>query len=215
MLANYFSALLAAVPMAAALSVRAGPGGFGRGGARAGIGGTFNDGLRGAGLDESLQFRVVTYDLEFARTQLYLGASLEIDAGQYSLIQRREIDEAGIFEITEDRTLVYTSADGTTLRSLIASFLPRDFEVADPALPSRVVFGSENAISTLGATEWEWVVDFEDRTLALYSSTSENPYYLLLCNGKGEVYLAVGIDTVKYTTDVCVAVHLIIEPVRD
>lgn len=199
MLVNQLSALLAAIPMAAALDVRGGPGGW-HGGGRGG---------HGPHPDEPFSFRIVTYDPAYQITKEYFTAGRE-DDNQYPLIQTPDVDESGVFEVTKDRYLVYTSADGTTLGPLIANYLsPLSGDGPWPLL-----FATAEEIEDNSLTEWKWVADYEDYTLKLYRPDASDPYYLLLCDVDDEVLLFVGEERNTYLPN-CVATHLDIEPVDE
>ncbi|KAK4212608.1 hypothetical protein QBC37DRAFT_401380 [Rhypophila decipiens] len=201
MLVTQISAVIAAIPMAAALSVRGGPGGgWGHGG---GHWGGHHDGDHEPE-HELEKFRIVTYDLEYALTKEYYTLS-PVDDGQYKLWQTEDKDDSGTFEVTEDGFLEWVTPDGE--ENLVASYDIADFgELAVP-----LAFSAPETAET----EWKWIVDYHDYTLVLYHSASTTPYFLLVCTSEDPEarFLAVGVVGNTYAD--CVAVHLDIEDVDE
>ncbi|KAM7182751.1 hypothetical protein V8F20_012845 [Naviculisporaceae sp. PSN 640] len=214
MLVTQISALLAAIPLATALSVRGGPGGW-HGGRGGGWGGPHGDGDHDYDNDGPFEFRIVTYDVATETTIEYLEVSPEVD-GVYGLVQTPEQDEAGIFELTDEGYLVYNSPEGVspTVGPIYAAFDPEALTVDGPW---PLVFASQETIDgPPELTEWLWTADYDDHTLTLTRQGTDTPYYFLLCpvDGDAEYYLAVGVDGAE-VPEGCVATHLDIQAVDE
>ncbi|KAM7211260.1 hypothetical protein V8F06_013357 [Rhypophila decipiens] len=211
MLVTQASAILAAIPMAAALSVRGlsgGPGGWGRGG---GHWGGHHDGDYDH-KHELEKFRIVTYDPLFALTKEYLYLDLEEDPapadGRFFAVQTDEENKSGTFEVTKDGELEWVTPDSSD--DLIASYLLTALDDIETE-PVKLTFSTPATVDNVAEplTPWKWVVDEKDYTLALEEFEGAETYYLLLCTEGDDVYYAVGVVDKLY--DDCVATHFDIE----